>query len=1057
MLTIHYSNHLEALAAELAALMREPLASPFAGEIVIVQSRGVARWLSLELADATGVCANVRFPFPNAYVWTLYRLLPGRVPETSLFDPEILAWRIAGLLRELEARDAFAPVRNYVRGDALRRHELALRLAEVYDQYLVYRSDWIGAWEDGREAHWQAELWRRLSPRAGPVHRAFLHAALLAALDARSPGLTLPERISVFGALAVPPVLIELFAALARHVDVHLFLQNPCREYWGDIATVGEIARRALAGKPEAPLLDTGNSLLASLGPQGRDVLDLIAGLEGPVETKEHFVDPGESTLLAALQSDILALRERREPPVPFARDDASIQIHCCHSPMREAEVLHDQLLAIFAAHPDLEPSDVVVMTPDIETYAPYIEAVFSTAEPRIPFSVSDRSAERESTLAATFMALLELAGSRYDANRVLRLLDEPAVRRRFALTEGDLEVVQRWVHESGIRWGIDANHRARFGLPAHHEHTWRFGLDRLLLGFALPAGGAHLYAGILPYDEAEGSLGEVLGRFQSFAEAAIALDSELAEPRPVAAWAAALRRMLARFFDPEREREHELETLRSAVGALEMEASLAQYRESVPLTVIGSALRARLEVPGRAFLSGGVTFCAMMPMRSLPFGVVCMIGLNDGAYPRIRRPHGFDLMAGEFRRGDRSRREDDRYLFLESLICARRCLYVSYTGRNIRDDSVIPPSVLVSELIEHLERGYRVDGEAGVRAHLVTVHPLQAFSRRYFEGGHRLYSYSDALCRASAQAGRGTAVPAPFITTGLPALEPESRTIDADALIRFFRNPTRHLLEQRLKIRLATAEQELDAREPFTLNGLELYALKTRMLSAALEGAGEDGYALARAGGMLPHGRAGEVLYETQSDLVGRFLETLEPLLPQEVREPVSLDMQGEHIRLAATLTKVTAQGLVEYRPADIKPNDRLRAWIRHLVLNACAPAGVERITRCIAQDLSFHFQPVDDARERLAELLGLYWLGMHRPLRFFPRSAWAYAQAGSVTSSVRLAWEGSEREEDTSGECNDPYYRLAFRGADALDSEFERIATLVFAPLMTSSTERR
>ena len=372
-------------------------------------------------------------------------------------------------------------------------------------------------------------------------------------------------------------------------------------------------------------------------------------------------------------------------------------------------------------------------MTPDIETYAPYIEAVFGTSEPRIPFNISDRSAEHESTLAATFMALLELAGSRYDANRVLAILDEPSVQRRFGLAEGDLDTINGWVRESQIRWGIDGAHRASFGLPATHEHTWRFGLDRLLLGYALPAGNERLFAGVLPYDEIEGSGGEVLGRFQSFAEAAIALDAQLAPTRSIAQWAELLHGMLARFFEPTEDREYELEAVRSAITALQTETRAARYTGAVPLAVIKSALRERLEVPGRAFLSGGVTFCAMVPMRSLPFEVVCMIGMNDGAFPRMRRPFGFDLMADDFRKGDRSRRDDDRYLFLESMLSARRCLYVSYTGRHIRDDSVIPPSVLVSELLDHIAQG--LDAGIDVREHLVTVHPLQAFSPALLPG----------------------------------------------------------------------------------------------------------------------------------------------------------------------------------------------------------------------------------------------------------------------------------------------------------------------------------
>jgi exodeoxyribonuclease V gamma subunit len=721
---------------------------------------------------------------------------------------------------------------------------------------------------------------------------------------------------------------------------------------------------------------------------------------------------------------------------------------------MREVEVLHDRLLALFTAAPDLEPSQVVVMTPDIETYAPYVEAVFATAEPRIPFNISDRSAEQESTLAATFMALLELPGSRYDANRVLAILDEPSVQRRFSLSESDLETARRWVRESQIRWGIDAPHRARFGLPATHEHTWRFGLDRLLLGYALPGGNERLFADVLPYDEVEGSLGGVLGRFQSFAEAAIALDSQFAGARPIAQWCERMQGLLARFFEPPEERAEELEALRTCVAGLEREARTARYSGAVPLAVVVAALRGRLEAPGRAFLSGGVTFCAMVPMRSLPFEAVCMIGMNDGAFPRVRRRDGFDLMANDFRKGDRSRRDDDHYLFLESILSARRFLYVSYTGRHIREDTVMPPSVLVSELLEYVARSREAPGGADIRQRLVTQHPLQAFSPRYFEGDDRLFSYSHTLARAASVAGRGVRSPQPFMTEALPAPDAESRHVDLEGLIRFFRNPTRYLFERRLKVRLETADEEIEAREPFELNGLPLFALKQRLLDLRLRGVPHDALALARAGGVLPHGAMGEILFEDQNALLERFAETIAPLLPAEVFDPVSFDLVSGPVTLTGALSGVSADGILDYRVVRASANLRVGAWIRHLALNAFAPRGVGRTTRCVSQDCVLRFAPIDDARNRLEELLELYWCGLQRPLHFFPRTSCAFVDEGAMSAKVRAVWNGGY-DGTPPGERADPYYMLAFRNLVPLDEAFERAARALFVPLKAALTE--
>jgi exodeoxyribonuclease V gamma subunit len=1054
-LNVHYSNRLEALAEALAAVTRVPLASPFSREVIVVQSHGVARWLALQLAGNNGVCANVRFPFPAGFAWELYRTLE-QVPQASPFEPHVMTWRLMQLLPELEALSGFAPVQAYIRGDPLRRYDLARRISEMFEQYLIYRPDWITEWESGKEKHWQALLWKQVAAAAGVPHRVNLHRRLILGLD---PGVLarsgVPERISVFGAPALPPVVLDLFAALAAHIEVHLFISNPCREYWGDIAGAGEIARRKLAHRADAAFLDTGNTLLATLGKQGRDFIDILHNY--PAREDEQFIEPGEASLLAVIQSDVLNLRERGtgEVVAEIAADDRSLQVHSCHSAMREVEVLHDQLLALFDCHRGLQPSDIVVMTPDIESYAPYIEAVFATAEPRIVFNISDRSAERESALAAAFMALLDVPGSRYDASQVLAILDEPAVRRRFGLGEDALDTIHRWVREAQIRWGIDAAHRASMALPETVEHTWRFGLDRLLLGYALPGGNEHLFAGILPYDEVEGSLGQVLGRFQSFAEAAIELNALPAEARTMTQWARLLRATLAQFFDPDETRDEELEALRTAIGALEADAFAGGFGAAIPFEVVKRALGERLEVTGRAFLSGGVTFCGMVPMRSLPFEAVCLIGMNDGAFPRMRRPYGFDLMTEDFRKGDRSRRDDDRYLFLESLLSARRCFYVSYTGQHIRDNSVIPPSVLVSELLDYIAQNFRTTGGTDIRERVVTHHPLQPFSPRYFDGSGKLFSYSATLCRAADLAGRGDAEPEPFMTEALPEPESEWRTIELESLIRFFRNPARYFLRERLGIRLEEPDEEVDRREPLIANSLELYELKQRLLAVRMRGE-PLGSALpaARGGGLLPHAQVGAIVFEQTGDEVERFAAKLVEALPHTKPEPIGVELELAGMRLHGVLTGVSAEGLLGYRLARCQPKDVLEAWIRHLVLITLAPSGIAPFTRWVLQDRVLRFVPLPDARAILEKLMALYWTGLQRPLRLFPQSAQAYIDKDASIDAARRAWLYSDHK---YGEGADPYYRLAFRGCDPLDGEFEALAAAVFGPMKAAMEEER
>jgi exodeoxyribonuclease V gamma subunit len=375
--------------------------------------------------------------------------------------------------------------------------------------------------------------------------------------------------------------------------------------------------------------------------------------------------------------------------------------------------------------------------------------------------------------------------------------------------------------------------------------------------------------------------------------------------------------------------------------------------------------------------------------------------------------------------------------------LCARRALYVSYVGRNIRDDSVIPPSVLVSGLLDYIARHFRREDGADIREGIVTAHPLQAFSSRYFDNAHGLFSYSGSLRDAAIQAGSGQQEPKSFITTALPAPEQEFHTLDLDSLIGFFRNPAKHLLRERLNIRLETAEEEIEGREPFDLDGLTGYILKQRLLDARLRGTSSDVVALERAGGVLPHGPFGTMLFERQRDDVEGFLEKIEPHLPRRMLEPIPFSIDFAHARVSGVLRNVSAGGLFSYRPANVTANDRVGAWVRHLVLNALAPKGIACVTRCAGQDAMLTFSAVKNARAALEELLGLYFAGLTRPLHFFPKTACVYAEQGEVNRTVRRTWEGSDYDR---GECEDAYYQVAFRGTDPLDAAFEASASIVF-----------
>jgi exodeoxyribonuclease V gamma subunit len=1075
---LHTSNRLEILADALAEVLERPLSSPLDKEVIVVQSKGMERWICLQLAERQGVCANCRFPFPNAFIHEIFQKVLGHVPEKSPFDPEVMTWRIMKYLPSLIERPGFADLRAYL-GDhrqELKLFQLSERIADTFDQYLLFRRDMIENWEGGHETHWQAVLWRELLRDAGSNHRAAFANAFFQTVKAlRGEIKGLPERVSVFGISALPPFYMEILSAISKSVEVSLFIMNPCQEYWGTIVSPGEIEKRAREGKRgtagrEELHLEKGNSLLASMGTLGRDFLENIYDFECQENTA--FQDPGDGHMLACVQSDILNLLDRQEPQhakMVISPVDLSIQIHSCHSPMREIEVLHDHLLSMFEDDPQLLPKDVLVMTPDIETYAPYIEAVFGVPgeeRQRIPFSIADRSIRNESAVGQAFLAILDLHGSRFGASKVLNILEYRDVRRTFGFSEGEIDLVRKWVRETRIRWGTDEENRSHHGLPPVHENTWRAGLDRLLLGYAMPGQGERLFSSILPYDEMEGEETEVLGAFAEFYAQLSDQVLSLARQRSLKAWAVDLLGLLGAFFLANEESEREVQAIRQGVLHLNELAERSACGQEVGIRVIREYLDHILDQKGFGFgfMKGGVTFCAMLPMRSIPFKVICLVGMNGSAYPRQSKPLGFDLMAKRPRRGDRSRRNDDRYLFLEAILSSREKLYISYVGQDIRDNTAIQPSVLVSELMDYLESGFEVPGKE-LLDHILIKHRLQAFSPEYFNGRSRLFSYSKEnfkVAQAMVKDRRGVAA---LISTGLTEPEEAWKTIELEDLCHFFTNPSRYLLRKRLGIQLEERSMTLEEKEAFDVMALERYLLEESLLQKRLSGADLKAYlAPVKASGQLPHGAVGECVYHMLSEGVEHFVEKLDSFRSVGELAPLQGDLSFSGFRITGKLRGLYQDKMLCYRYSRLKARDYLRAWIRHLFLN-CHPAhGYPAVTVLAGLDpeqrdrplwTSWEYEALENSAEILSDLLGKYWAGLKMPLPLFPESSWAYAFATLKESKplqeglirARRTYEGSDF---SRGEGEDAYYQVSFRGKDPMDEGFVKITEEVFAPML-------
>ncbi|VAW85376.1 Exodeoxyribonuclease V gamma chain [hydrothermal vent metagenome] len=1072
MLKIYHSNRLEHLAAHLAATIQvEPLQSVLAAEVIVTQHQGMARWLSIQLAQVQGISANCDYPLPASYIWALYRSQLDEVPEHSTFDRSTLAWRLMALLPTLLDELEFIPLKQYLEGgrDQLKQYQLCRYIADTFEQYLIYRPEWIHAWQRGEnkgceKQPWQSHLWRALVADQAPLHRASLHQQFMqrAAAGNINPE-TLPQRLMIFGINSLPPAYLEVLAAVAQHIDVHLFSLNPCLAFWEDIADPKTLARLRQRwqsqGKPDvSEMYEVGNSLLASMGKQGRDFQRLIHQEQYATEDHDCTVYLDEGNLLESIQSDILQLLERGQGDYdasPVAVDDDSLTIHSCHSPMREVQVLYDQLLQMFEQDPELLPRDIIVMTPEIDTYAPYIEAIFSTAsEGRvIPWSIADRSAQAEHPVLNTFLQLLQLPAARMNASEVLAMLEVPSISRRYGLDEQALQRIRQWVQESGIRWGLDGESRRELDQPADDRFSWQFGLQRLMLGYALPPE-EQIYQGYLPYIHIEGMEAQWLGKLQRFLDDLAALRKRLARSHTPAQWQGLINDILSRFEIEGEDEQQAMQLLRSVVHDLSQQTAAAGYEQPIPLEVVQDYLKGHLLSPAspHRFLAGQVSFCAMMPMRSLPFKVVCMIGMNESAYPRTRPPLGFDLMVDNPRPGDRSRRDDDRYLFLEALLSARQKLYISYTGRSIRDNSLMLPSVLVSELQDYIEQGFISEAGEPIVKQLITEHPLQPFSPRYFQGDPQLFSY-DLLWSNAARVRQKEPQVRPFIDAALPPAEAAQRSLSLHELIRFFNAPTRYFLQQRLGIYLEQADDETEDSEPFTLDSLQVYQLKQQLLEQSLQGGDLEHYReILKGKAELPAGAFAEVFYDNYSTTTGEFAESLKAELKAPL-EPIELDLKIGDFHLHGWLANVTHDGLQSYRYTKIKAKDRLALWLNHLALCAINPAGVALKSRHFAEDGTLCFAPVDDPLHQLQRLLQHYWQGLQKPLPFYPESSLLYTtliNKGKADEALAKAEKNFLGSDYYPGEGADPYLQLVLRDQHPFDGSFIELAEAIYQPLL-------
>ncbi|OZG74666.1 exodeoxyribonuclease V subunit gamma [Hahella sp. CCB-MM4] len=1086
MLQVIYSHRQEHLVNLLAATLREPLSHPLMKETIIVQSQGMGRWVQQQMAEHSGIAANLDLVLPAQFMWQLYRLVLPEIPEQDIWSKNVLTWRLYHLLPGLLDDPTFQVLARYLRQDSpdLRLYQLSRQVADVFDHYLIYRPEWCLQWQSVEfnpeslgENAWQAILWRQLNTDTNVPHRAQLSEQLLSGLsqliqgkatqpEAKIPAL--PERISIFGIPYMPSGYLQVITELSKKVPITLFQFTPTPQYWGDITSRKTITKIRLSDTPEAAeLFEEGHRLLASWGVPLRDHIDQLINL--PQDDIGVFPesDITSPTILNRLQRDIFYLRQTpwEDHPTP----DHSLQIHSCHSPLREVEVLYDQLQALFQNAPDdapLDPRDVVVMTPDIGTYAPFIEAVFGAQQGDrvIPWSLADLSRTSDTPLVQIFLSFLDLLQGPLNAPDVMGILEVPAITRRLGWDMEQLEQVRRWVNEAAIRFGWDASSSNDTGL-----FSWQAGLQRMLLGYMLPQS-MELYQELAPYSHLQSADAETLGALVAQFESWRRWHQQLKRPQAPDAWVHLLQDIVEELFAPQesvldRQEAAAVESIREAVQEWAEELALANIHTELPFEIVKQELSQRLDGPNRRqrFLNGTVTFCAMVPMRSLPFKVVALLGMNQELFPRQDQPMSFDLIARSPRKGDRARRDEDRFLFLEALLSAREVFYLSYVGRSIKDNSERAPAVVINELLDLISE----QGDSELAQSLIREHRLQPFHPSYFKegSGTSLKSYQQDWCAVSSDADT-LLEDSPFVETPLEAPDPPwfglDNPLSLNSLLSFVGHPTRYFVRQRLNIELEQVSG-LEDSEPFELAALTGYRIREQWMERVVAGQSpEQIEKVLRAKGQLPLGEWGEQWLSQMRTTTAEMTAYAEPWL-QGKPSHLDFDLTELGVPLHGRLNGCREQGVLKLFAGSLRGNRWLQSWVEHLVLNILQPEKVHQRMQLIGYSKgtidSWQLPPLprEEALGHLQQFMQLIHQSGSRPLPLFPDTALAYTEA--LTSGKDASNEAQRRWYNESApdrsELLHPYNRLVWQQIEhPLDEEFESLARQIWTPILQHRT---
>ncbi|AIT10057.1 exodeoxyribonuclease V subunit gamma [Candidatus Francisella endociliophora] len=826
------SNKLEYLVQVLSKLLDVEKKNLFTPTQLIVGSRGMQHWLSMQLAESRSIAMNLKYDMINGYILDICYELTSKQEHKKAYTKDVLTWRIFKSLDSV----SISKLEEYYKDSDLKKYQLSIKIAETFSKYLSYRTECLKGWEKGEcinqnkpeeDESWQMTLWQKLVEDVPDTPYKVQEQAIAMFSKANIQKLNIPENIYLFGINTVSPKNLDFVFRLAEYINIHILYINPCSEYWYDFHRDKVSLWLDSEDYEQQPLL-------ANLGQQGKEFFNRLLENQEKQEL-EIFEDLSFKKLeksnqcqLVSLQRNLLELNTQNHS----SQKDLSISINSCHSPLREVQVLHDKLLDMVKENPDIKPRDILVMCPNIEDYSPYIDSVFSrfADDKKLPCSIADRTLLDSEPLAASFIDLLQLPESNFEVNKILDYLSVPAIQQKFNISDEQLETIHYWLKESCIHHSNDGK-----------TFSWSWGLKRLMLGFSYSDENEIVNDEFMTVPVIEGSEVAELGGLYELLELLAEYSQELQVSRSFNEWQVYLLEMFENVFDVTNEEQYIAKKIKDIIAKTVIDAKEIVDDIKVDLYTIRYCLISQLSEPiiNNHFLNGKVTFCSMTPMRNVPFKVVAMLGLNNGKFPRQENAISFDIMTRLGReKGDRTRRDDDRYLFLEAILSAREYLYISYIGRSIKTNTEQQPSLILQELINYLKANY------GWQDNDIKEYPLHAFSPKCYSDNYR--SYDEAwlkLLQADSQKFYDSCrslsgVEVPIVNrSDLSTNCKQPRQLSISKLIKIFDDPIKAYANYSLELYLEDNIEELEDSEPFDIDNLEKHSLKQELFDVLKDG----------------------------------------------------------------------------------------------------------------------------------------------------------------------------------------------------------------------------